>query len=276
MRLKNGLMSALAMLTMLAMQQSSFGASVPQVPNAIRMAEKAGVKMDTHFAAASGLTGWVMQRGEVYRIVYTTADGKTMLMGALIDQEGHNLSAGYYKKYVPKPDFTAAYKRLEHTRYIVAGTKSAPKAMLYVFMDPNCIFCHLTWEELKPYEKVGLQVRWVPVAFLKPTSMGRAAAILQAKNGSAAIDRDETKFNKVAEEGAIKPVPKPSHATVASIESNGNVLHAFGAGGTPTVVWKGTKGHVHVLDGMPKLSQLPLMTGLPEQKDVPPDLLHFK
>lgn len=68
------------------------------------------------------------------------------------------------------------------------------KNVIYVFFDPNCVFCHFAWKALQPYVKAGLQVRWVPVGFLKPTSAQRAAAIREAKTPTQALDFNEQHF----------------------------------------------------------------------------------
>ncbi|MDA8093119.1 MAG: thiol:disulfide interchange protein DsbG [Betaproteobacteria bacterium] len=257
---------------------ASFTAWGETLPPQLQAAQKAGVKVVTHFPAASGLTGWVTEHAGHYQLVFSTSDGKTLIVdGVLVDASGRNLTATYAEKYIPKPDYAPLFARLARSRYVVAGQVHNPRAIVYVFFDPNCIFCHYTWQALKPYEKVGLQVRWVPVAFLKPTSLGRAAAILEAKNGEAALDQDETRFNMSAEEGGLTPAAKPAPASVAAIQANGQLMAAFGSQGTPTLVWRDRKsGKVKVLGGMPRLSQIPEITGLPEQPMTDPDLARFK
>ncbi len=248
------------------------------LPPQLQAAQRAGVKVVRHFPAASGLTGWVTEHAGHYQLVFSTSDGKTLIVdGVLVDAGGRNLTAAYADQYIPKPAYAPLFARLARSRYVVAGQVAHPRAIVYVFFDPNCIFCHYTWQALKPYEKAGLQVRWVPVAFLKPTSLGRAAAILEARNGEAALDQDETHFNVAAEEGGLAPSAKPAPGSVAAIEANGRLMAAFGSQGTPTLVWRDQKsGKVKVLGGMPRLSQIPGITGLPAQPVTAPDLARFK
>jgi len=47
-------------------------------------------------------------------------------------------------------------------------------------------------------------------------------------------------------------------------------MERFGAPGTPALVWKDSAGKVRVKIGMPRLSQLPAITGLPAQKNDDP------
>ncbi|MGC2520684.1 MAG: hypothetical protein WA373_16435, partial [Burkholderiales bacterium] len=67
-------------------------------------------------------------------------------------------------------DLPALFSTLEKTDAVAEGAAS-PKRTLYVFFDANCWYCHLTWKALQPYERAGLQVRWVPVAYQKASSV---------------------------------------------------------------------------------------------------------
>jgi len=78
-------------------------------------------------------------------------------------------------------ELPALFAALEKADAVVEGSAS-PKRILYIFFDANCWYCHLTWKALQPYEKAGLQVRWVPVAYQKDSSTTKAAAIMQAKD----------------------------------------------------------------------------------------------
>jgi thiol:disulfide interchange protein DsbG len=244
-------------------------------PKALDRAIGAGVSVVKQFPAASGLTGWVLGQGGRYTIVYTTADGKTMLAGVLVDEQGENLAERYEEQYVPKPDFSAAWQQLEKTAYVTEGASRAPKSVVYIFVDANCPFCHLAWRAVQPYEAAGLQVRWIPVATLGPTSMPKAVEVLAASDKLTAFRRMEANHGKPWNSSpASDPV---THAAIAtSIESNGKLMGAFGIGGTPGIVWRDRQGKVQVKGGMPRLSELPTITGLPEQKVDDPALAKFR
>jgi thiol:disulfide interchange protein DsbG len=53
-------------------------------------------------------------------------------------------------------------------------------------------------------------------------------------------------------------------------------MERFGVGGTPGLVWADEKGNVQVKAGMPRLSELPSITGLPAQKIDDPELKDFR
>ncbi|TEA75228.1 thiol:disulfide interchange protein DsbG [Allopusillimonas soli] len=165
-------------------------------PTVIQDAVAKGVKVVTTFPAASGLKGWVLQQDDTYSIVYTTSDNKTLLAGTLIDEHGEDLTAQYEAQYVPKPDVASLYAQLADTGYIQEGTADNPARTLYIFVDGNCPYCHYTWIALQAYQKVGLQVRWIFVDTLGPTSMPKALQVLSADDPAAAFRNLEENFGK--------------------------------------------------------------------------------
>ncbi len=60
--------------------------------------------------------------------------------------------------------------------------------VVYDLFDPNCPYCHILYERLrgliKPYH---LTIHEIPVAYLTPTSIGKAAALLEASDRRAAL-----------------------------------------------------------------------------------------
>ena len=53
-------------------------------------------------------------------------------------------------------------------------------------------------------------------------------------------------------------------------------MQRLGISGTPGVVWKDMQGKINVKGGMPRLGELPAITGLPEQKIDDPALAKFR
>src|SRR6266853_32146 len=171
----------------------------------------------------------------------------------------------------PAPgELPALFAALEKTDAVVEGPGS-PKRILYVFFDANCWYCHLTWKALQVYERAGLQVRWVPVAYQKDSSTTKAAAIMQAKDRVAAMRENETAYRAESYDGGIAPA-QASKTLQAQLEANFQLMDRFGVSGTPGLAWKDEKGRVQVRTGMPRLSQLPAITGLPAQKIDDPEL----
>jgi thiol:disulfide interchange protein DsbG len=101
-------------------------------------------------------------------------------------------------------DFSALFATLEKADAVVEGA-AQPKRVLYAFWDANCYYCNLTWKALQPYEKAGLQVRWVPVAYQKDNSAALAAAVMGARDRVAALRENETRYRPKSYDGGIGP-----------------------------------------------------------------------
>lgn len=171
--------------------------------------------------------------------------------------------------------YRALFAQLEKADAVQEGPRGAQR-ILYVFFDANCFYCHLTWKALQPYEAAGLQVRWVPVAYQQPSSVGRAAAIMQAGDRVAALRRNELGYDAARFAGAIEPAADVSKALAARLQANTRLMRSFGAPGTPAMAWKDAAGAVQFKVGVPRLSELPQITGLPAQRNDDPELAEFR
>src|SRR6185503_12780985 len=171
-------------------------------------------------------------------------------------------------------DAVALFAKVQSADAVVEGPASA-RHVLYVFFDANCFYCHLTWKALQPYEAAGLQVRWIPVAYQQPSSVGRAAAIMQAPDRAAALRMNELRYDASKYDGGIEPAVTVSPAMAAQLQANTRLMQTI-APGTPVLVWKDAAGKVRVKVGVPRLSALPGITGLPQQPNDDPDLAQFK
>jgi thiol:disulfide interchange protein DsbG len=249
-----------------ALVASTMALSADAYPKAIRQAVDSGVKVIRQFPAVSGLTGWVLAQDGHYSTVYTTADKKTLLAGALIGEGGESISAQYEEKYVPKPDLGVLFSQLEKSGFVAEGSVSGAKTTVYVFVDANCPYCHSAWLAFQPYEKAGLQVRWIPVATLGPTSMPKAIEVMVAADKVAAFRAMEANHGK-AWSASAQSSEAAQPGAAAAIRRNGELMQRFGIAGTPGLIWKDKQGKVQIRSGMPRLSEFPAITGLPEQKN---------
>ena len=160
---------------------------------------------------------------------------------------------------------------------IVEGASGADvKTTIYVFMDPNCIYCHFTWKALQPYEAHGLQVRWIPLGFLKPDSLGKAAALLQDAHPADLLKQAELKYSVKTESGGIAPLATIPADIAAKLNANMAVFQNGGFEGTPTVIYKDASGKWIDIDGMPKLSTLSDILHLPKQAVTDPELKQYE
>jgi thiol:disulfide interchange protein DsbG len=142
------------------------------------------------------------------------------------------------------------------------------KKVLYAFIDPNCINCHTLIKMIRgmhaQLNAAGVTVQWVPVAILGPSSLTKAAEMLE--RGYPAVQENEDKFNEAAESGGLSGKVPPGKApalearvqeltqelarlTLANkvgADQNGQV-----AVGTPTLVWQSGPGQPFILAGVP-------------------------
>src|SRR6185503_17588019 len=183
-------------------------------------------------------------------VIYTTPSGNYAFSSPVVDKDGNDQTQVYYKQYVLGPAANDAAAVLAKDPNLVdEGAASAP--LLYVYADPNCIYCNKLWTGLRQYVQAGkVHVRWAMVSFLKQTSAGRAAAILAAKDRTAALAQDETKFDEAHEEGGIaelSPVPPDVQKT---IDAHNAQMADAGGQGTPLMVYR-KGGQWVVTEGMP-------------------------
>ncbi|WP_321935239.1 thiol:disulfide interchange protein DsbG [Paraburkholderia sp. J8-2] len=235
-------------------------ASVPPLPEVVTRVAGAGTHATQAFDTPTGLKGWVIEKGELPpALIYTTSDGKYAFLGNIVDAAGRNLTASYVETYIQDP----MWPQFERSTFITEGA-TKPTQVVYAVMDPNCIYCHILWQALQPYEKEGLQVRWVPVGIIKPDSAGKAAAILQASDPAAALKAAHAGYVEQEESAGIEPV-KLSPETQAELLSNLHLAQRFGMRGTPMIVFRDHRTDKLVtLSGLPKLRSLGDTLGLPQ------------
>lgn len=209
-----------------------------KVPAALKQSLETGdIKIERRFETAmDGITGYVLKRGGQYQIVYGQDD--YLILGQLISPEGENLSAQYEEQYVPKPNVGQVVDQLKESRHLVTlGPDEAPT--LYAFVDPNCVFCHRFYNDVKPLIEAGkLQVHFVNVAILKASSAGRAAAILEADDPAEAMATNEKDFDEQNEEGGIEEAKSPAKDIQQAIDDHTELMQKAGGSGTPTLLYK--------------------------------------
>ena len=146
---------------------------------------------------------------------------------------------------------------LQQARWVPEGS-THPRQVLYVFMDANCPYCHTLWQALQPYYASGLQVRAILVGLIAASSPGKAAAILDAANPSAALRLNEQRWGHGPDpRGGIAPVAHPSRRDRRTLARDAELMQAFGIQGTPGIVFTAADGKIYLLPGMPAVADLP-------------------
>ncbi|MHB8544742.1 MAG: hypothetical protein ACYC9S_12210, partial [Leptospirales bacterium] len=137
-----------------------------------------------------------------------------------------------------------------HLKSIKIGTGQRE---VWIYFDPNCIFCNRLWEEMKPYAGQ-VTAHWIPVGFLKKDdSLKKATGILQAHHPLRALRENEDRFDTGTEEGGYPNPEKINVASERSVATNTIGLgQATGELATPTIVYRGTDGNAHSVMGMPQ------------------------
>ena len=121
--------------------------------------------------------------------------------------------------------------------------------IIYIIVDANCGYCQLLYKNLQPFiASHNLQLRWVPVAIVDPTSLGKAAAILQAKDPRAALDYNETHYNTKTFTGGIAE-EIPTATTEARLRANEALLNRVGIPVVPTMLFVAKTGEAMMIQG---------------------------
>jgi len=196
------------------------------------------------FNAIGNLEGFVVQnnRNSNQSIVYVDNQGRYLILGTVLSADGHNLSEQNYQQYIAPKASNVAFSYIGNTSWIQQGSNSAPH-QLYVVFDPNCTFCHRVYVALQPFIAKGdLAVRWIPVAFLKPSSMGKVYAILSSSNPLQMMAQNEANFNEGTEDGGIPPLTNPSARVRQQLQNNMAFLTEAQINATPALLYKTRQG----------------------------------
>lgn len=228
-------------------------------PAAVQYLQKRGLRVDSRFAVPGGLTGYVASEPDGKRVLfYVPADGSVALFGHLIDAQGHDLTRVYYEHYVQGAENQRLYGVLAKWHWIAAGA-THPRRIVYAFVDPNCPYCWQFWRAAQRAYAHGVQVRYVMVAILGGSSVGKAAAVLSARDQRQALDRNERGFRHHS--GAIPPLRHIPDAIRHRLARNTELMQQFGFDGTPGLVWKDSDGRVQTSNGLPPPDKLEKVFG---------------
>ncbi len=211
------------------------------------------------FPTKAGLNGYTVQVSPGHALImYSTKNGKYVFMGGLFTASGTNESVRYAQKYLPAADKPRVISpvdvgtTVQKTTNFLIGKPDAPK-QVWMVADPNCIFCHLAWDHLKSYVDNGsLAIHLIPVGFLKPSSLPKAATIIASTSPAKEWRFDEAHFNSQEEEGGIVPKAQVSAEDTRSIQANNRWMNAHGIHGTPALIYKNPQGKWQVTPGMPR------------------------
>lgn len=227
-------------------------------PAVLKGIEKHGFEVVAEFDAPGGLRGFAgVVGGQQPAAAYVTADGKHVLVGSLFDAEGNDVSAEAVEKLVAAPMSAKMWSKLEASAWVRDGKADAPR-VVYTFSDANCPYCHKFWEAARPWVDAGkVQLRHVMVGVIREDSPAKAAAIMAARDPSAALLENEHQFDR----GGIKPLPSISREIAGKLDANQRLMVEMGFQGTPGILFQDAQGQVQRRAGMPQGADLQAVLG---------------
>jgi len=240
-----------------ARPQAAASTAAGDTPAVLKGIEKHGFELMGTFDAPGGLRGYAgVVGGQQPVAAYVTADGQHVLVGSLFDAEGNDVSAAALESVVAAPLAAKTWAQLESSAWVRDGSADAPR-VVYTFSDANCPYCHAFWEAARPWVDAGkVQLRHLMVGVIREDSPGKAAAILSAKDPSAALLENERRFGN----GGIAAV-EITPETAGKLDANQRLMVKLGFQGTPGILFKDSKGHVQKRSGMPQGDDLQVVLG---------------
>ncbi|ERJ20443.1 Thioldisulfide interchange protein DsbG [Salinisphaera shabanensis E1L3A] len=233
---------------LLATLPLALAAAAPEWPAPIRNIQDKGVTIVEEFDAPGGMTGYAARAGNRPLTLYLTPDGDHVIIGPMLDAEGNNLSQEILDATITQPDIQNAWPALEDSNWVADGADDAERK-IYVFTDPNCPYCHKFYEIARPWVEAGkVQLRHIPVGILKPSSAGKAAAILGAEDPSAALAQHENNYTS----GGITPLEDMTPALRQQVAANNMLMSSLGIQGTPGLVYRDDDGEIGIKQGVPQ------------------------
>ncbi|MGH8042228.1 MAG: thiol:disulfide interchange protein DsbG [Rudaea sp.] len=212
-----------------------------------------GITIKRTMPAPTGFQGYVGEFAGQLTPVYLLPDGRHTTVGVLYDEHGKDLTNAAFRAATAsgRPD-PVLWDRLEKSTWIAEGA-SKPERVVYVFTDTECPYCHKLWLATQPYLQQGkVQVRNVIVAVIAPSSLGRGAAVLSAKDPSATWSTHERAFGH----SPIAPLTAVDPRMRAKIEANKALMTRFGAFGTPAIIYRDGNGQIRMVLGQPDTAAL--------------------
>ena len=220
-----------------------------------KVAGSSKVAIQNSFKSIGNLDGFVIgKKGDDSgrkALLYVDNQGRYIVSGQIISAQGKNITQQDHEQYITAKKAPKLIKQAKQTNYFEQGKDDAPHKA-YILIEPNCIACHDLYQDIHSYIDEGkLAVRWIPVAFRKADSTGKAAAIMTSDNPGKALAKNEEGFDKKSESGGIKPMDDVPANIKKQIESNKHFMMNNGIHVTPVMMYQDSSGKAHVKRGSP-------------------------
>lgn len=223
----------------------------------------------------NSMDAWVaFLEGDVMQIIYTTPDGKGLLMnGFLFDESAKEITRDLLGNFFDEnPDMMDRYiegvanqasvnegdsseesatarpqtpaeqfwQDLDASAFVEFGPSSAP--LSYVFVDPRCPHCKSYWKKMRPHVEAGkVRLRLVLLGAIREDSEALSATIFGADNPQQAwLDVVD---GLLQVDNAIAP------ESFSRIRDNGDLMDKWRVQSTPFSVYRSKEGNVRMLRG---------------------------
>ena len=132
-------------------------------------------------------------------------------------------------------------------------------------MDTNCGYCTKLWAQSRPWVDAGkVQLRYLMVGVISPTSAGKAAAILADRNPAARFDAYERAraFGAARAMGNpnVEPLDPIPPAVDRVLDDHLRLMAGLSLRGTPGLAFRARNGQVATRPGL-SAEDLPLLFG---------------
>ncbi|WP_019938246.1 thiol:disulfide interchange protein DsbG [Bordetella sp. FB-8] len=249
------------------------------LPPILNTLKSQGVSVIAPLPAPPNMSGWAARVGGRPVALYVTQDGKYVVAGTLLDQDGRDLTHHALLTATDGAISPTFWQALDHANWIADGKAQAPR-IVYVFTDPNCPYCSKFWADARPWVQAGkVQLRHVIVGILTPSSPGKAATILNAADPAQALRDYEARQTahvdqemaqghpRALEDPGLKPLDPIPAPIKAKLNANLVLMQALSMQATPGFVWRDAKGLVHARTGMPASLMQDVMGPKPDSAD---------
>ncbi|WP_372958453.1 thiol:disulfide interchange protein DsbG [Marinobacter sp.] len=229
-------------------------------PRAIAQLESRGAEIVGEFDAPGGMKGYVGEMQGRPMSAFLTADGKHVIIGTLLAEDGTNISQEQVEKLLMEPRFAEAWGQLEDSDWVADGSDDAD-VVLYTFTDPNCPYCYRFREMADPWIQAGkVQLRHIMVGILKEDSAPKAATILAADDPEKALREHHENY----EDGGIEVDRSVVSQTYNDVMANGELMSSLGLQATPSTFYRNPEGKIAMKPGVPNPKDLETMMGGPK------------
>lgn len=226
----------------------------------------------------SGLHGWVVSLNDKVQLMYSSADGSTIVIGVMITGEGKNISGpqveilaesekdiaallnktknekkevigavneeGGHVNDLPLSPGERLLKDFQKAAGVVIGNNES--AQIYMMVKMNHPECKTAWNVLKPaIAKGDVQLKLIPVAGGLREDEVVAASLLKSANPATAWDK-YVNGDKMALGG------RAEEAQLTAVRDNFSLIGRWKINVLPYMVYKSKDGSIKILQGSPE------------------------